>query len=108
MYLTPTEEERLRISAAADLARKVLARGLRLSAPEAVALACDEMHLAARAGASYEEVVEAGRRAVRPDQLLDGVPDLVEEIRLEVLLDEGSRLVVLRRPWGRVDGEGTS
>ncbi|HXF72154.1 MAG TPA: urease subunit gamma [Actinomycetota bacterium] len=99
MYLTPTEEERLRISAAADLARKVLARGLKLSAPEAVALACDEMHLAARAGASYEEVAEAGRRAVRPEQLLDGVPDLVEEIRLEVLLDEGSRLVVLRRPW---------
>jgi len=108
VYLTPTEEERLRISAAADLARKVLARGMRLSAPEAVALVCDEMHLAARSGASYEEVVEAGRRAVRPDQLLEGVPDLVEEIRLEVLLEEGSRLVVLRRPWGHAGPAGTA
>lgn len=100
MALTPTEEDRLRIFTAAELARRTLERGLALNVPEATALICDEMHLAARAGASFEEVLEAGRRAVRPDQLLDGVADLLGEIRLEVLLDEGSRLVVLRGPWG--------
>lgn len=100
MYLSPTEEERLRVFAAAELARRNLGRGLKLNAPEAIALVCDEMHAAARAGASFEEVLETGRRALRPDQVLDGVPDLVDEIRLEVLLDEGSRLVVLRDPWG--------
>ena len=99
MYLSPTEEDRLRIFAAAELARRSLARGLRLNAPEATALICDEMHLAARAGGSFEEVLDSARRAVREDQLMDGVADLVDEIRLEVLLDEGSRLVVLRRPW---------
>jgi urease gamma subunit len=55
--------------------------------------------MAARAGASFDGVLEAGRRAVGADQLMTGVADLIEEIRLEVLLDEGSRLVVLRRPW---------
>jgi urease subunit gamma/beta len=100
MYLSPTEEDRLRIFAAAELARRTLARGLKLNAPEAIAVTCDEMHMAARAGASFAEVLEAGRRAVRPDQLMDGVAELVGEVRLEVLLDEGSRLVVLRRPWG--------
>jgi urease gamma subunit len=100
MYLTPTEGDRLRVFAAAELARRTLDRGLRLNVPEATALACDEMHMAARAGASFEDVLEAGRRAVRADQLMSGVAGLVEEIRLEVLLDEGSRLVVLRRPWG--------
>lgn len=99
MYLSPTEEDRLRIFAAAELARRTLARGLKLNAPEATALICDEMHMAARAGASFDEVVETGRRAVRADQLMAGVADLVDEIRVEVLLDEGSRLVVLRRPW---------
>ena len=99
MYLTPTEEDRLRIFQAAELARTVLERGMKLNAPEATAIICDEMHLAARSGASYAEVLEAGEHALAEDQLIDGVPDLLEEIRLEVLLDEGSRLVVLRRPW---------
>jgi urease subunit gamma/beta len=99
MYLDPTEEERLRIFTAAELARRVLAEGLQLNAPEATALACEEMHMAARAGASFDQVREAGHRAVRPDQLIPGVADLIDEIRLEVLLDEGRRLVVLRRPW---------
>lgn len=100
MYLNPTEEDRLRIFAAAELARRTLERGLALNAPEATALICDEMHMAARSGATFDEVVEAGRRAVAADRLMDGVAELIEEIRLEVLLEEGSRLVVLRRPWG--------
>ena len=100
MYLNPTEEDRLRIFAAAELARRTLERGLALNAPEATALICDEMHMAARSGATFDEVVESGRRAVAADRLVDGVAELIEEIRLEVLLDEGSRLVVLRRPWG--------
>ena len=99
MYLSPTEEDRLRVFVAAELARRALARGLTLNAPEATAMICDEMHLAARAGATYEQVLEAGRRAVAADQLMAGVAELVPEIRLEGLSDEGSRLVVLRRPW---------
>ena len=100
MYLTPTEEDRLRVFAAAELARRTLAGGLRLNAPEATALISDEMHMAARAGASFEEVLEAGRSAVAADQLIPGVAGLIEEIRVEVLLEDGSRLVLLRRPWG--------
>ena len=100
MYLTPTEEDRLRVFTAAELARRTLARGLRLNAPEAVALVCDAMHSAARGGASLEDVMEAGRGAVPASQVMDGVADIVDEIRLEVLLDEGSRVVVLHHPWG--------
>jgi urease gamma subunit len=99
MHLTPTETDRLRIFVAAEMARRARDRGLRLNAPEATALICDEMHMAARSGDSYEGVLDAGRRAVRAHQLLEGVAELVEEVRLEVLLDEGTRLIVLRRPW---------
>jgi len=105
MQLTPTEEERLRIFTAAQLARATLANGLRLNAPEAVALVCDEMHAAGRGGRSFDEVAAAGRDAVRPDQMMDGVAGIVPEIRVEVLLEEGTRLFVLRRPFGPA-GEG--
>jgi len=85
---------------AAELARSLLARGLRLNAPEAVALVCDAMHAAARGGARFEDVARAGREALDPSQLLDGVAGLVDEVRVEVLCDEGTRLVILRHPFG--------
>jgi urease subunit gamma/beta len=100
MQQSPTEEDRLRVFTAARLASATLARGLRLNAPEAVAIVCDEMHMAARSGGSFDDVAQAGRAALKPDQVLDGVAGIVREIRVEVLMDEGTRLVVLRDPFG--------
>jgi urease subunit gamma/beta len=100
MRLTAWEEERLLLFSAAELARRRLARGLRLNAPEAIAMICDAMLEAARDGASYAAVETAGRAAVSPDQILPGVAALVDEVRLEVLLDDGVRLVVLLEPLG--------
>jgi urease subunit gamma/beta len=98
MYLGPTEEDRLRIFVAAELARRTRADGIKLNAPEATALICDEMHRAARAGGSLEAVLATGRAAVAADDVIDGVPALMSEVRLEVLLEDGMRLVVLRDP----------
>jgi urease subunit gamma/beta len=100
MRLTPLEEERLLIFSAAELARRHRAAGLKLSQPEVVALVCDAMLEAARAGAGYEACVRAGRSAVRVDDVMPGVRDLVDEVRLEVLLGDGTRLVVLVDPLG--------
>ncbi len=106
MRLTPTEEERLRVFAAAELARRTLAHGLKLNAPEAIAVVCDAMHVAARRGGSYEDAAAAGRAALGPEDVMDGVADIASEIRLEVLLEEGSRLVVLREPFGPATDDG--
>jgi urease subunit gamma/beta len=106
MRLTPWEEERLLVFTAAELARRHLAAGLALNAPEAVALICDAMFEAARAGASYAVVETAGRTAVRFDQVMPGVVALVDEVILEVLLDDGTRLVVLHDPIGDGTSEG--
>ncbi len=54
---------------------------MRLNAPEAIALICDAMFEAARAGASYEEVEAAGYEAVGTDEVLPGVTALVPEVR---------------------------
>jgi urease gamma subunit len=100
MRLTPWEEERLLIFAAAELARRRRAAGLLLNHPEAVAIICDAMLEAARAGRSYEEIAAAGRGAVRPEEVMDGVRELLDEVRLEVLTEDGTRLVVLVDPLG--------
>ena len=101
MRLIPWEEERVAVFAAAELARRHRAAGLRLNHPEAVALICDAMLEAARAGASYAEVEAAGRTAVAPDDVLDGGRELLDEGRLEVLLGDGARVIALVDPLGR-------
>jgi urease subunit gamma/beta len=100
MRLTTWEEERLLIFSAAELARRHRDAGLRLNAPEAIALICDAMLEAARAGATYDEVEAAGYEAVGSDEVLPGVTALVPEVRLEVLMDDGTRLLVLHQPLG--------
>jgi urease subunit gamma/beta len=104
--LTPTERERLDLFVAAQLARETRSRGLPLNAPEAVALVCDELHLAARAGLAYDDVVDAGRRIAAGLEVFQGIETLVPEIRVEVLLDEGTRLIVLREPFGTAQEDG--
>jgi urease subunit gamma/beta len=107
VQLNPTEQDRLLVFTTAQLARETLARGLALNAPEAIALVCDEMHMAARGGATYEHVVATGREVARGTPVLDGVAAIAPEIRVEVLLEEGTRLIVLREPFGRpADGDG--
>lgn len=101
MRLTSWEEERLLIFGAAELARRHRSAGLLLNAPEAIALICDAMLEAARAGASYAEVQAVGLAAVRPDQVMPGIRELVDDVRIEVLLEDGARLVVLVDPLGR-------
>ena len=100
MRLTAWEEERLIIFSAAELARRHRAAGLVLNAPEAVAIICDTLLEAARAGRSLAEIEAAGMGAVAPADVMDGVRELVDEVRLEVLMGDGTRLVVLVDPLG--------
>jgi urease subunit gamma/beta len=101
MRLIPWEEDRLQIFVAAELARRRRATGVLLNHPEAVALICDAMLDAARAGHTYAEVEAAGRAAVSTADVVDGVRELLDEVRLEVLLGDGSRLIALVDPLDR-------
>lgn len=96
--LTPTELDRLTIFSAAELARRRRSKGWLLNHPEALAIICDEMHEAARGGASYEAVMAAGASAVSADDVIDGVADLVPVVRIECLFDDGARIVAVERP----------
>jgi urease subunit gamma/beta len=101
MRLIPWEEERIQLFAAAEMARRRRASGLLLNHPEAVAIICDAMLEAARAGRTYEEVEAFGRAAVAPNEVLPGVRELIDEVRLEVLFGDGTRLIALLDPLDR-------
>jgi urease subunit gamma/beta len=108
MHLTPREHERLLLAAGADLARRRLARGARLGAPDAVALVCDEICELAWDGLPYADVVARAREVVRPGQLVDGVPAAVPALQVEALFPHGSVLVHVDAPFGppAADGPG--
>jgi urease subunit gamma/beta len=108
MRLTPTEFDRLTIFTAAELARRRLAKGWRLNHPEAMALISDEMHEAARGGASYEEVLAVGRGTLTEAQVLDGVPELIGTLKLECLFGDGMRVLHVERPIRASSGAGSA
>src|SRR3979411_3116263 len=111
MRLLPEEEERLQIFVAAQLARRRKDRGLKLSHPEAVALICDEVMEAARDGKSYDEACDLGYTVLTGDDVMEGVPELMDRIHVEALFDEGMLMVSLYSPLGSVpdreEAEGT-
>jgi urease subunit gamma/beta len=100
MHLTPRERERLLLAAAADLARRRLARGAPLGATEAVALVCDEICELAWDGAALETVIARARAIVPAGALLPGVAGLVPVLEVEALFPWGSTLVHVDAPFG--------
>lgn len=100
MRLTPTERDRLLIFTAAELARARRARGLRLNVPESVALIADTVCEAARDGARLADAVVAGRRVLGPADVLPGVAEIVTEVQVEAVFEDGTRLAVIADPIG--------
>jgi urease subunit gamma/beta len=106
MHLTPREQERLLLASGAELARRRLARGARLAAPDAVALVCDEICELAWDGVSLADVVARAREVVRPEQLVDGVASAVPALQVEALFPHGSVLVHVDAPFGPASADG--
>ena len=100
MRLTPTDRDRLLIFTAAELARARRARGLQLNVPEATALIADTVCEAARDGARLMEAAAAGAAVLTTADVLPGVADIVREVTVEAVFDDGTRMVVVRNPFG--------
>ena len=98
MRLTPKEMDTLTIFTAAELARRRRAKGLKLNYPESVALICDALLEDAREGKSYEEVMDHAVRILSRDDVMEGVPELADPIRLEVSFLDGTKLIHVRNP----------
>lgn len=101
MFLTPTEQDRLTIFTAAQLARRYRAEGVRLSHPEAAALIADELLLAARKGMNHPDLVALGGSLLAADEVEPGVPAMLTSLSVEVSMAEGTKLVTVFDPIPR-------
>ena len=98
MHLTPREVDKLLIFSAGELARKRLARGLKLNHPEAVALISDFIVEGARDGRSVAELMEAGAHVISRAQVMDGIAEMIPEIQVEATFPDGTKLVTVHEP----------
>jgi urease subunit gamma len=98
--LTPHEQERLLVHVAARLAQERRGRGLKLNQPEAVALLTSFVMEGARDGRTVVELMDAGRRVLARDDVMDGIAELVTEVQVEATFPDGTKLVTLHDPIG--------
>ncbi len=98
MLLTPREKDKLLIAMAAMVARRRLERGVKLNYPEAVALITDFVVEGARDGRSVAELMEAGAEVLTPDQVMDGVAEMIHDVQVEATFPDGTKLVTVHNP----------
>ena len=98
MNLTPREKDKLMVAMAAEVARKRLARGVRLNHPEAIALITDAVVEGARDGRSVADMMEAGAHVLTRDQCMQGVPEMIHDVQVEATFPDGTKLVTVHDP----------
>ena len=98
MNLTPREKDKLLVAMAAIIARRRLERGVKLNHPEAVALITDFVVEGARDGRSVAELMRDGATVLRREQVMEGVPEMIDKVQVEATFPDGTKLVTVHEP----------
>ena len=105
MHLSPHELDKLTLHQAGFLAQKRLARGLRLNHPEAVALIATVLLELIRDGKSVSELMNLGRQMLGRNQVMPGVPEMIDDVQVEGTFPDGSKLVTVHHPIAAENGD---
>ncbi len=98
MELLPREKDKLLVFTAALLAERRLNRGLKLNYPEAVAYITMEIIEGARDGKTVAELMSYGKTLLSADQVMEGIPELIDEVQVEATFPDGTKLVTVHQP----------
>ncbi len=98
MHLSPQEKDKLLVVTAALLAERRMSRGLKLNHPEAVAWLSFQVLEGARDGKSVSELMAEGTTWLNREQVMEGVPELIDDVQIEAVFPDGSKLVTLHDP----------
>ena len=98
MHISPREAEKLLLFLAGELAEKRKARGLKLNYPEAIALISSHLQEAARDGKTVAELMHYGTTILSRNDVMEGVPEMIDEIQIEATFPDGTKLVTVHHP----------
>jgi urease subunit gamma len=98
MHLSPREQEKLMIVMAADLARRRQRRGLKLNYPESIAILTYEILEGARDGRSVADLMSHGTTILQRNDVMEGVPEMVQQVQVEATFPDGTKLVTVHNP----------
>ncbi|QJW85732.1 urease subunit gamma [Ramlibacter terrae] len=94
----PREKDKLLLFTAALLAERRKARGLKLNYPEALALISAAVMEGARDGRTVAQLMSEGRSILTREDVMEGVADMIPEIRVEATFPDGTKLVTVHQP----------
>jgi len=86
------------ISLAAIVARDRRARGVRLNYPEAAAIIASFVLEGARDGRGVAELASTARAVLRRDEVMDGIPEMMDSVQIEATFPDGTKLVTVHNP----------
>ncbi len=98
MELSPREKDKLLVFTAALLAERRKARGLKLNYPEAVAFISAAILEGAREGRTVADLMSHGATLLCRDDVMDGVPEMIDEVQVEATFPDGTKLVTVHDP----------
>jgi len=98
MKITPKEQEKLMLFLAGELAAKRKNRGIKLNYIESVAYISANLLELARDGKDVVELMDLGTKLLHADDVMEGVPDMVEEVQVEGTFPDGTKLVTVHHP----------
>jgi urease gamma subunit len=71
---------------------------VKLNYPEAIALITDFVVEGARDGRSVADLMAAGARVLTRDEVMSGIPEMIEQIQVEATFPDGTKLVTVHNP----------
>ena len=98
MQLTPQEKDKLLIFTAALLAERRKEKGLKLNYPEAIAYLSGAILEGAREGRTVADLMSYGQTLLKRDEVMEGVPEMIDEVQVEATFPDGTKLVTVHNP----------
>lgn len=98
MELTPRDKDKLILFTAGLLAERRKEKGLKLNYPEAIAFISCAIMEGAREGRTVAELMGWGKEILTRDDVMKGVPEMIESVQIEATFPDGTKLVTIHHP----------